>query len=258
MIWIQHDFYSNFTSSVGSGDTELATNIFVSEVTDLLVYKTDKLFDLFDKVGIKYSPQQSDEEIIDKIIENIQSNEKFVKGLAFLMAENNDSINENKGENAVKLLNNVSGGIRKIANEFKEKPRFKQSTKIDLLDMTKTKESKVGDRNRRILKKDNTVLWLVLLVGAGFGAYYLWKYVKRKEAEKLANGGVAITPTPEVTPTSQVSASPTPPPTPPLPQPPSDVLLPPQPQATVVTTTTTPIVTPAPTSTPTNTPQPIV
>lgn len=96
MIWVSHDFYENFNKSIDSNDTELMLDIFRSEITDLLTYNSSVLFQLFDKVSIKYSPKSSYEELYDKIILGIKENPKFVNGLSFLIAESTKALKEKK------------------------------------------------------------------------------------------------------------------------------------------------------------------
>ncbi len=200
MIWIQHDFYSNFVNSIGSTDTDLTISIFVSEITDLIAHKSNKLFDLFESLGIKISKKSSDEELVDKILSTIQVSNKFLVGLAFLMVENNDVISQNKGETPASIIYKVSGCIRKIAVSIKENPQLGRSLKKDIMTMDALKVSTDGARSgfdgsenpRPLYKKDRTVLYLVLGVAAAFGAYYLYKYFKDKKQKELLAGGGAI------------------------------------------------------------------
>ncbi len=203
MIWIQHDFYSNFVNSVGSGDTELTLSIFTSEVTDLVVHDTANLLSMFEKAGVKIRKKASDEEIVDAILDNIQTNNKFVRGLSYLMYEWNGvkELHKQNEAQALSTIGKISACIRKVAKEIKE-PSVRRSLKKDIMAMDALKVGVDGVRSgidgaekpRDIYKKDNTVLYLMLGVAVAFGAYYLHKYFKaQKEAKLLAAGGAVST-----------------------------------------------------------------
>ena len=46
MLYLKHDFYSNFNSGVEAGDNDLITDLLVNEISELLVYREEKLLDL--------------------------------------------------------------------------------------------------------------------------------------------------------------------------------------------------------------------
>ncbi len=185
MIWVQHDFYSNFTGSVTSGDTGMTLSIFKSELSDLIVYNIDKLFELFDKVGVKYKKTETDEQIVDKVLNEININAKFVKGLAFLISDSNDVIKKNKDKSWTAILNKVSGVIKKISDCFAKNPKSKQLFQKSILEMIATKSSKVGNRNRQIQNKDYTVYWIVGIVVVGIGSYLLWEYSQKRKLKRI-------------------------------------------------------------------------
>jgi hypothetical protein len=39
MLYLDHDFYSNFNSGIESGDTDLITDMICNETSELIVYK---------------------------------------------------------------------------------------------------------------------------------------------------------------------------------------------------------------------------
>ncbi len=202
MIWIQHDFYSNFINSVGSVDTELTISIFVSEITDLVVHDTKNLLSIFEKTGIKIRKKASDEEIVDAILDNIQTNNKFVRGLSYLMYEWNGVKDMHKDITILSLVGKIESCIRKVASVIRENPQIRRSVKKDIMAMDALKVSIDGARSgidgaetpREIYKKDNTVLYLVIGVVVVFTGYFLYKYFKeKKDAELLASGGAVST-----------------------------------------------------------------
>lgn len=208
MIWVQHDVYSNFTNSVNSGDTELAISIFKSELSDLIVYQIDSIFDLFDKLGIKYSKNESDEQILDKVLIEINTNDKLIKGLSFLIAQNNDAINKNKDKSWTSVLNSIKTAIKKINKEFTDNPQSKSLFKNETLNMIELKATKVGDRDRVIVKKDNKLIWILGIAIVGISAYLIYEYFKdKKEKELLAASTPPIMETGGTLDTSQNVAS---------------------------------------------------
>ena len=235
MIWVQHDLYKNFTHSVKSGDIALSLDIFRSEITDLLTYNSQKLFSLFDKLKITYNKKAAYSELLDIIVKEIKTNEKFVRGLSFLMVESSNTIKQNKKVAFVKILNSITKGIKLIAKYFLDYPAKESLFKRKTLEMLGLKSSITGNDSRELKKKDNTVLWILGIVAVGVAGYFIYRYFdKQKEARlkaeslnRMANGG-AIGAIPQV-PTETLSAPvPAPPPAPidPAYIVPTDVLLP--------------------------------
>jgi hypothetical protein len=89
MIWVQHDLYKNFLRSFNTGDINLSLDIFRSELSDLLTHKPNDFFSLLEKVKIKFNKKASYEELLDIVLREMKVNEKFVRGLAFIIGENN-------------------------------------------------------------------------------------------------------------------------------------------------------------------------
>lgn len=239
MLYLDHDFYSNFNSGVSSGDNELLSDMIANEISELIVYKSDALYSLFKKVGIKLSEKASDEKIVDTILDNLQKNVKLVKGLAFLIAENNQAskavkVVVGKDGNERRLPNNpraakvseidmVASGIQGIADSFKYKPQLKKEFKLKLMRTIKTKSEAVGDRKRKHTSSKNGKYWLYafLIIGASVGAYFYLKHRKKTAAKGMEVGGE--TPSPKVVepvaPTPPVVETTPPPAVQPMPQP---------------------------------------
>jgi hypothetical protein len=188
----------------------------VNEASELIVYKTEKVLDLLNRVGIKTNEKASDEKIVDSIINNMSTNAKLNKGLAFLIAENNDATKTKKivkGKDGkereltrrskgatVKEIDSIASGIVGIGDSFKYKPQLQKEFKINLMKLIDTKSNAVGERDRKQTESGNGKYWLlaILVVGAGVGIYF---YLKNKK--KLAEGGAleGVEPTVEATPT---------------------------------------------------------
>lgn len=221
MLYLNHDFYSNFDSGIQSGDNNLITDILINELSELIVYNEDKIFDLFNRVGIKISEKSSDEKIVDTILNNIETNVKLSKGLAFLIAQNNDASKNGKqikGKNGkerrakrnkaatISEIDKISSGIIGIGDSFKYKPQLKKEFKLKMMQVIKTKSEAVGDRARKLTNNNNGkyVLLTFLVIGAGIGIYFYLKHRKKIAAEGMEIKGSEPSKieTPPVTPIS--------------------------------------------------------
>jgi len=205
MLYLEHDFYSNFNSGVEAGDNNHITDMVVNEFSELVVYQDDELIELLNKIGIKVSEKISDEKLIDIILKNLQKNVKLVKGLAFLIAKNNDSsktVKIVKGRDGVKRrvkgeekqatkhqIDMVASGIIGLSDSFQYKPQLQKEFKIKLMRTVKTKNKAVGERENKHESNSNAGYWLlaILVVGAGVGYYF---YSKNKK--KLAADGMLV------------------------------------------------------------------
>ncbi len=213
MLYLDHDFFSNFNSGVESGDNGLVSDIIVNEISEIIVNKTADVIDLLNKVGIKVKDNASDEFIVDSIINNMSTNVKLNKGLAFLVAQNNDASKtplykidkdgkkvqvENKSKNAtIRQIDSVASGIIGLGDSFTYKPELKKEFKQNLMSVIKTKSKAVGERKRQHKNNSNTKYWLLafVVVGAGIGIYlYIKSKNKLEEGGLLPDGSVAPTP----------------------------------------------------------------
>lgn len=208
MLYLKHDFYSNFNSGINSGDNELLSDMLVNELSEIIVYRNPDLLALLKRAGISTSKKVSDEKLVDIIIKNISDNETLVKGLAFLISQNNksnDIVKEVEGKDGKKRrvaqgtraatipeIDMVASGLVGISDSFKYKPQLKKEFKISLMKVIKTKSKAVGDRERKIDENQNGKYWFMafLVVGLGVGAYFYIKHKKKVAAEgALIDGG---------------------------------------------------------------------
>jgi hypothetical protein len=185
MIWVQHDLYRNFLKSFNSGDINLSLDIFRSELSDLLTHKPNDFFMLLDKVGIKYKKKQSYEELLDIVLREMKVNEKFVRGLAFIIGENNKVNKKNPKISWVKLLDTIKRGIEQIAVYFEKNPRAEKLFRRKALDMVELKSSVIGDDNRDLKKKDNTVYWIIGISVIGVAGYLVYRHFKKLDEARL-------------------------------------------------------------------------
>jgi hypothetical protein len=94
MIYLENDFYSNFNSMVESNDDVSLKSMFVDQISNLIAYKKDELISLFDKIGIKVSKKPTNKELSNIIATNLKGNKKLQIGLAYLIAEDNNILQQ--------------------------------------------------------------------------------------------------------------------------------------------------------------------
>jgi len=94
MIYLENDFYSNFNSMVESNDDLSLKSMFIDQVSNLIAYKKDELINLFGKIGIKVSKKPTNKELSNIIANNIKGNKKLQIGLAYLIAEDNNLLQQ--------------------------------------------------------------------------------------------------------------------------------------------------------------------
>lgn len=220
MLYLKHDFYSNFSSSIDAGDNDLITDLIVNETTELVIYKRDDLLSLLKLTGIDLKPTVTDEKIIDSIVNAIPENEKLAKGLAFMIYENNtENERGDKGvpKNSVttKKIEMIASGIIGIGDSFQYKPQLKKNFKNELLNKIEVKAKAVGDRKIKIRNSNNGIYWFlgIAVVVTAVGIYLFNKYkdklIIEKETSKLEGGGetsIPEVPTPIAT-TNEIATS---------------------------------------------------
>lgn len=94
MIYLENDFYSNFNSMAESNDDLSMKNMFIDQISNLIAYKKDDLVSLFNKIDIKVSKKPTNKELSNIIANNLKGNKKLQIGLAYLIAENNNILQQ--------------------------------------------------------------------------------------------------------------------------------------------------------------------
>lgn len=196
MMFLEHDFYSNFSQSLQSGDQKLTRDIISDELSELIVHDYDKVFDLLDKVGVRANPKMSDEQLVDLLLKEMQTNPKLIKGLAFLISEKNDLINsetdDRSGKKYVEYVNkNLQKSLDKILSNENETRKFKN----DLMSRVGNKDSKVAERRRKVETPNhfwrNTFI-VVGVLGVAYLIYKNWDKITGQESSQMGAGGTTI------------------------------------------------------------------
>lgn len=94
MIYLENDFYSNFNSMVESNDDLALKSMFVDQISNIIAFKKAELISLFDKINIKVSKNPTNKELSNIIATNLKTNKKLQIGLAYLIAENNNILQQ--------------------------------------------------------------------------------------------------------------------------------------------------------------------
>lgn len=94
MIYLENDFYSNFNSMVDSNDDLSLRSMFIDQISNLIAFRKDELIDLFGKIGIKVGEKPTNKELSKIIATNLKGNKKLQIGLAYLIAENNNILQQ--------------------------------------------------------------------------------------------------------------------------------------------------------------------
>ena len=94
MIYLENDFYSNFNSMVESNDDVSLKSMFIDQLSNLIAYRKSDLVSLFNKVGIKVSNKPTNKELSNLVAKNLKSNKKLQIGLAYLIAEDNNLLQQ--------------------------------------------------------------------------------------------------------------------------------------------------------------------
>ncbi len=196
MIYLHHDMYSNFTNGVKSEDLNMTTSILNNELSDLVVYNTKELVSALNKADITAKERWSDEELIDAILQNFQSNPKIVRVISFLIAENNKLINKSGQSEAdsLKIVNDISNGLSKISKKIGTDSSLKVSMKKDMMEQVVAKANAKGDYPRTIWKSSKSKLRFFLIAGGivvvgGLIIYGVYKYRQSRQIVSLETGG---------------------------------------------------------------------
>jgi hypothetical protein len=185
MIWVNHDLYRNFLQSFNKGDMNLSLDIFRSEISDILTQKSESFFALLDKIKIKYNKKATYQELLDLIIREMKVNEKFVRGISFIIGESNEVNKKYPNISWIKLLDSIKRGIEQIANYFEENPRQERYFVKKTLEMIEVKSSITGDDTRDLTKKDNSLLWFFGIVALGVAGYLVYRHFNKITEDRL-------------------------------------------------------------------------
>jgi hypothetical protein len=79
---------------VESNDDLALKGMFIDQISNLIAYKKADLINLFNKIGIKVSKKPTNKELSNIIATNLKGNKKLQIGLAYLIAEDNNILQQ--------------------------------------------------------------------------------------------------------------------------------------------------------------------
>src|ERR1035437_7997068 len=148
MQYKHHDFMSNFNGGVASGDVELTIDLWVNELSDLIVHSPEKVVDLLNKTKVTASKEDTNEQIIDKILNNIGNNTKLNRGISFLIGEQNNLVNKSNNDDWKTNIDVISEKYQTLLKGVLDNPNLKAAIKIDLMQHIKSKVESTGKTER--------------------------------------------------------------------------------------------------------------
>lgn len=185
-----HNFYSNFTASLKAGDLDLTNDILANEISDCIVFETDKIIKALNQADIKIDKNNTDEDIVDSVIKNINTNDKLKKALAFTIADGNGMlVASNDKAKQLKMISTITDGLSKVGKEVDKNP---DSFKTTTMDQVVSKAAKRTEYKRTIWNKDKKSVGeaKVLLIALGviaFGVIIIYFRQRRAVAQAIPN-----------------------------------------------------------------------
>lgn len=177
-----HDFYLNFTASIKAGDLDMTTDIFANEISDFIVFDTDKIIKALNKSDISIDKSCTDEEIVDSVVKNISGNKKLPTAIAFIIAEGNELLHDGDKSKHLKTISTIADGLTKVGNEInKNSAAFKSNAMSQVV----SKSEKRKEYNRTIWNKDKkgiSIGSVLLISGAVIGLAIVIIYYRQKDA----------------------------------------------------------------------------
>ena len=181
-----HNFYSNFTASLKAGDLDLTNDILANEISDFIVFDTDKIVQALNKSDIKITKDNTDEQIVDSVIKNINTNSKLRSALAFIIAEGNEMlVSATDKAKQLTIISTISDGLLKVGKGISDNSEeFKTGT----MDQIVSKAEKRKEYKRIIWNKDKKgvsgVAALLISLGVITGVVIIVYLIQRNAVAK--------------------------------------------------------------------------
>jgi len=218
MRYDNHNFFSNFLGGVNSKDVDLTLDLWVNEVSNLIIDSNDEIISLLNKTGIKAEKTDSYEQLADSILNNINSNSLLNKGICFLIAQEN-GITPDKNKDWKKAIDTISDKYAILFKSIMSSDKVKASIKADLMEHIKSKaDNAKGGINKVVFSADTVegkkkrrikIAKYVLGGLAVVAIVYIGLHYYKKHKLSFENGGqlppVAPNPVMNPTPTMPVS-----------------------------------------------------
>lgn len=200
MRYVNHNFMSNFMGGVNSKDVELTFDLWINEVSDLVIDSTDEVIALLNKTGVKAEKTDSYEQLVDKILDNINSNSLLNKGISFLIAQQN-GVTPDKNKNWKPAIDSIAAKYDSLLKSTLGNSKIKASIKADMMEHIKTKSASAKTGNTQVVMTKDTVagkrarnIKIAKYVFGGLAIaaviYFGLDWYKKNKAMSFESGGV--------------------------------------------------------------------
>lgn len=201
MIYLHHDFYSNFASGTSADGNSLTLDLFANEISDMIVNNTDNFVNALKKAGVNVDVSIPDEMIVDRTLSAMKDNEKVVKAIGFAIAENKSIISTEKGTSVdwKNVLNSFVIGISPATKEITKNEESMQQAKDKIMRQIVAKADMLGNYPRTIwISKSGSsaIFWILGLAALGIAGYFFFQHIRKKPYIEVAMPPV----TPPITP----------------------------------------------------------
>lgn len=123
MIYLENDFFSNFNSISKSNDSVALNNLFIDQISSIIAYKKDDLLNLFKKIDLKITDNPSNKDLSNAITKNIKNNKKLQIGLAYLIAEKNNILQQEMKKSRANHYSESFEGLNKDKDKKNKQPK---------------------------------------------------------------------------------------------------------------------------------------
>lgn len=120
MIYVEQDFYSNFTASVTGKDSEQQRDILMTEIAQVIVNDRDQVIQLLNTVGTKMNNAAIDKQLVNACVKQA-SNPKFQKGMAYLIARRNELMDGEKKSGSIDPISGIAQAIGDVFSSGAQK-----------------------------------------------------------------------------------------------------------------------------------------
>lgn len=197
---------ANFMGGVNSKDVELTFDLWINEVSDLVIDSTDEVIALLNKTGVKADKTDSYEQLVDKILNNINTNALLNKGISFLIAQQN-GVTPEKNKNWKQAIDSIAAKYASLLKSTLGNDKIKSSIKADLMEHIKTKSASSKSGNKpAVMTKDtvagkrarNIKIAKYVIGGLAIAAviYFTLDWYKKNKSMSFETGGAIPNPTP--------------------------------------------------------------
>lgn len=178
MLYMQHDLRKNYLSATGAGDDKMRSDILMSEIAKLIVYRPSLVADVLKKTSPSFKNKNyNSHELASIVSTELYGNKKFADELAreIILSQISQSQKElmADGTNAGGVIAGVAviaAGLGALFGGKKKEKADKERAEKEL----KANVTALGDMETKGVNWKRVMKWTIgigLLVGGGFAIY---------------------------------------------------------------------------------------